>query len=220
MSARSTAVTFTNGTRNTSLLLVDSGLAHGEWSSEPPNVIGPGQDVNWGSQSDGFLTGTEGYVRYFPFPAGTDDVGVPSPVPDDATVYLYWDNPYIGSNSYDQSAPSPYAVSREGSGSGDNAAISFSLGGAFGPDTCVPGFVWREAFEGDHVCVLPATRAQAQQDNSQAAARRAGGGAFGPDTCKQGYVWREASPTDHVCVTPETRTQTALDNEAASQRVI
>jgi hypothetical protein len=71
-----------------------------------------------------------------------------------------------------------------------------------------------------HVCVLPETRAQAQQDNSQAGARRAGGGDFGPDTCKQGYVWREASPADHVCVTPETRTQTALDNKSASERVI
>jgi hypothetical protein len=35
-------------------------------------------------------------------------------------------------------------------------------------DTCKPGFVWREAFSNDHVCVDPAVRAQAQADNAAA----------------------------------------------------
>lgn len=88
-------------------------------------------------------------------------------------------------------------------------------------DTCRQGYVWREAFAGDHVCVTPETRAQASQDNGQASARREpGGGAYGPDTCVSGFVWREARPTDHVCVTPETREQTARDNaQAAARRV-
>ena len=43
--------------------------------------------------------------------------------------------------------------------------------GPFGPDTCVSGYVWREAYPNDHVCVLPATRTQAGSDNSQAAGR-------------------------------------------------
>ena len=86
-------------------------------------------------------------------------------------------------------------------------------------DTCRPGFVWREAFPGDHVCVTPETRAQAAHDNSQADARREpGGGPFGPDTCREGFVWREAHPGDHVCVTPETRAQTAEDNRLAATR--
>ena len=81
-----------------------------------------------------------------------------------------------------------------------------------GADTCIEGYVWREAFPHDHVCVTPAIRAQAASDNGQAASRREpGGGAYGPDTCRQGYVWREASPDDHVCVIPETRTQAASD---------
>jgi hypothetical protein len=42
----------------------------------------------------------------------------------------------------------------------------------YGPDTCLPGYVWREAFPGDHVCVTEETRAQAAYDNSQALARR------------------------------------------------
>jgi hypothetical protein len=84
----------------------------------------------------------------------------------------------------------------------------------------VQGFVWREAFPGDHVCVDPAVRAQAAADNQLAPQRRMpGGGAYGPDTCRQGFVWREARPEDHVCVPPETRTQTANDNRAAAGRV-
>jgi len=94
-------------------------------------------------------------------------------------------------------------------------------GGPTDPDTCVQGFVWREAFTGDHVCVTPATRAQAAEDDGLAASRRSpDGGAYGPDTCLQGYVWRDAIPSDHVCVTPATRDQTAQDNSlAASRRV-
>jgi hypothetical protein len=84
---------------------------------------------------------------------------------------------------------------------------------------CRQGFVWREAFPGDYVCVTPATREQAARDNSQASARRQrGGGASGPNTCIQGYVWREARPGDFVCVSPQTRDQTAADNRAAPSR--
>jgi hypothetical protein len=90
-----------------------------------------------------------------------------------------------------------------------------------GSDTCKQGWVWREAFAGDHVCVTPQVRAQAADDNRLAASRRSpSGGPFGPDTCLQGFVWREASPSDHVCVLPATRAQAAADNgQAASRRV-
>lgn len=86
-------------------------------------------------------------------------------------------------------------------------------------DTCIEGFVWREAYPGDHVCVTPATRAQTVTDNTLAAVRREPqGGTHGPDTCKPGFVWREARPDDHVCVTPEVRAQTARDNSLAHTR--
>jgi hypothetical protein len=89
----------------------------------------------------------------------------------------------------------------------------------FGPDTCLPGFVWREAFPGDHVCVTGATRTEAASDNALASQRRSPtGGPFGPDTCLPGFVWREASPADHVCVTGATRTQAASDNAQAAAR--
>ena len=87
------------------------------------------------------------------------------------------------------------------------------------PDACNQGYVWREAFPGDHVCVSPKTRDRAAYDNSQASARREpGGGQYGPNTCKEGYVWRSARPQDYVCVTPQTRDQTAADNDQAASR--
>jgi hypothetical protein len=92
-------------------------------------------------------------------------------------------------------------------------------GGDYGPDTCLQGWVWREAYPGDHVCVTSATRSQARADNAAAASRRnPAGGAYGPDTCLPGWVWREARGNDHVCVTPETRSQTWADNAAGAAR--
>ena len=83
----------------------------------------------------------------------------------------------------------------------------------YGPDTCDQGYVWREAFPGDHVCVRPQVRAQAAADNAAAPSRRQpGGGAYGPDTCLPGFVWRDARPGDHVCVPPATRDQHAGEN--------
>ena len=39
-------------------------------------------------------------------------------------------------------------------------------------DTCINGYVWREAFADDHVRVSPETRTKAAVDNSQTANRR------------------------------------------------
>ncbi|MDT5196922.1 MAG: hypothetical protein QOH20_3676, partial [Mycobacterium sp.] len=72
----------------------------------------------------------------------------------------------------------------------------------YGPDTCIQGFVWREAGPGDIVCVTPAVRSSTAQQNQAAGQNREpDGGAYGPDTCKQGFVWREAFGGDVVCVT-------------------
>lgn len=84
----------------------------------------------------------------------------------------------------------------------------------FGADTCLRGYVWREASPNDHVCVTGAVRTQAAADNSQADARRVSGS----DGCQSGFVWREAFPGDHVCVTALTRAQTAVDNKRNDAR--
>jgi hypothetical protein len=83
----------------------------------------------------------------------------------------------------------------------------------YGPDTCLQGYVWREAFDGDTICVTPDRRAQILADNAAAAARRSPtGGAYGPDTCLPGFVWRVARPEDLVCVSPEERDRIAAEN--------
>jgi len=87
------------------------------------------------------------------------------------------------------------------------------------PAMCRPGYVLREAYPGDRVCVDSQTHDQVASDNAQAGTRREpNGGASGPDTCRPGYVWREARQGDHVCVTPAVRAQTAEDNQYAIAR--
>ena len=88
----------------------------------------------------------------------------------------------------------------------------------YGPNTCLNGFVWREAFAGDVVCVPPSTRTRAKQDNAAAASRRDPSAGYGPFGCQQGYVWREARASDLVCVTPNIRSQAKADNAAAASR--
>ncbi len=100
-----------------------------------------------------------------------------------------------------------------------NLTSSAMAEGAYGPDTCKPGFVWREAFTDDTVCVTPAERSLARRQNQKANLRKnPSGGAYGPDTCRNGYVWRDATEGDHVCVTPDERSQAAQQNAEAPGR--
>lgn len=94
-----------------------------------------------------------------------------------------------------------------------------SAGGDYGPDTCLEGYVWREARAGDVVCVTPATRKQTRADNAVKASRWISG-PFGPHTCVNGYVWREAFAGDDVCVTPAVRAQAKADNAKAADRKV
>jgi hypothetical protein len=89
------------------------------------------------------------------------------------------------------------------------------------PIPCLNGYVWRQAFPQDYVCVSPATRDQAADDDDAATSRvELLGGAYGPYTCDQGYVWRGIVPTDYVCVLPATRSQAAYDDSQAGNRYL
>jgi hypothetical protein len=89
----------------------------------------------------------------------------------------------------------------------------------YGPDTCIQGFVWREARPGDTVCVTPDVRSQTAAQNAAAPQNKEpNGGTYGPNTCKQGFVWRDAFGGDQVCVVPAVRSQAAADNAAAASR--
>jgi hypothetical protein len=84
----------------------------------------------------------------------------------------------------------------------------------FGLFTCKSGFVWREAYPADLVCVRPITRERTREENRLGPSRRLPGRL----TCRQGFVWREASPSDLVCVPTSRRDQARSDNRLAQDR--
>lgn len=85
------------------------------------------------------------------------------------------------------------------------APAAFVTSGPAAPG-CRPGYVWRDARDGDGVCVTPVERDLAHAQNAAAVLhRQPGGGAYGPLTCRPGYVWRDAWDGDGVCVTPAER---------------
>src|SRR5262245_43381625 len=75
-------------------------------------------------------------------------------------------------------------------------------------DECADGFVWREAFPDDHVCVIPEVRERVKEQNRNAGQYTTQGGA----ECTPGYVFRMAGPRDQVCVTEDERDQAQQDN--------
>ena len=88
MAARSVRAFLHNQTPDTLFKIRDE-IDHGEWAGwRPPNAIAPFMTVPMGSESDGFLTGTEANVTY---QIGNDQA---------KTLYAQWDNPFAGSNSY------------------------------------------------------------------------------------------------------------------------
>jgi hypothetical protein len=46
--------------------------------------------------------------------------------------------------------------------------------GPYGPNTCLTGFVWREAFAGDQICVTPEIRKLVKDENAMHASRSTG----------------------------------------------
>lgn len=115
MASRSVQVHFKN-TTDSVMTLKKSALDHGIWSQDnhPPETIeGGDQNVQWGSESDGFMTGTEGYVTYILGSGGE--------------VTLKWDNPYLGANSYSSSTPAGYSCQYAG-GHENNSNVTFTLG--------------------------------------------------------------------------------------------
>jgi hypothetical protein len=77
-------------------------------------------------------------------------------------------------------------------------------------EPCNHGYVWREAFAKDYVCVHPAVRTQVQKDNAATGSRyEAPGDSF---ACVSPYVRREAFAGDTACVTSERRDQVRREN--------
>ncbi|GGU49404.1 aegerolysin family protein [Streptomyces lavendofoliae] len=111
--ARSTHVTFNNHTDRL-MVRTDARLSWGVWTANqyPPEAIPPGNTRSWQSESEGFATGTQGEATF-----ALQGVG---------DVKVKWNNPYVGGNGYECSAPAGYQCRRSG-GSGDNASPVFTL---------------------------------------------------------------------------------------------
>ncbi len=58
----------------------------------------------------------------------------------------------------DYDAPSDGIIHPGGNGGSDGNKYRDPAGGAYGPDTCLPGYVWREGYDGDTQCVTPEER--------------------------------------------------------------
>ena len=76
--------------------------------------------------------------------------------------------------------------------------------------SCSQGFVWREAFPGDYVCVTSESRSLVTSENRDPAHA---------EPCQPGTVWRESRPSHHICVSLERRAEVADENRLASGRV-
>jgi len=84
--------------------------------------------LTFGSESNGFMTGTEGHA-YFGFDHCSPYVGDNrqwiNPLP--AVLKLHWNNPYVGSNSYDSTGSDPLFMVYRSGGSGNNATVTWTV---------------------------------------------------------------------------------------------
>jgi hypothetical protein len=102
------------------LLLVTARLDHGEWTTEPPHLILLGDEGRWESESNGFATGTEGEADYF-------TQSCRDPNFNNKRIHFHWDNPFVGSNSYDTAGTDGAFHSRIVGGDGNHAGVSVTF---------------------------------------------------------------------------------------------
>ncbi len=148
MAARSVRVIFENRA-HVNLALQEAHLDGGIWTDQPPQLIG--NAAEWASESSGVATGTEGHATYSIQDIDGNTIG---------SLALHWDNPFIGSNSYDASA------SPEGQGDGSGFSAGYFGGG--GNDATVTflllgGKCSVDSNSGEVAC----TQEQAQQGQPQ-----------------------------------------------------
>ncbi|PNP76651.1 hypothetical protein FNYG_10070 [Fusarium nygamai] len=110
MPARATSITIVNKTSQD--FHAGSGtLQHGIWNNNVPDTIPKGQSADMGAESDGILSGDEGWVHY-KSAAGE--------------MTFHFDNPYVGDNSYDTTGPKSFNISSSG-GDGNECHITWTV---------------------------------------------------------------------------------------------
>lgn len=123
--SRSVQIFFTNQTSQTLTLPANgASLSGGIWSAglTPPSTIPGNSTVNWQSESDGFLTGTQGIATY---------VFADSTTNTEFSVTVSWDNPYDGSSTYLTSVAPQAAGYQSQGGTSDNDADNATFNVSF-----------------------------------------------------------------------------------------
>ncbi|KAB0498163.1 MULTISPECIES: aegerolysin family protein [Pseudomonas] len=122
MAKRSVDVYFENYLDSTLSLTQNSlKLDHGEWDTYPPQkILKPSSNVSgkgyWKTESDGFATGTEALCSYAFYDFVTEEI---------CNINIHWDDPYVGSNSYEITTDSDNVKVSYSGGDGDNATVTF-----------------------------------------------------------------------------------------------
>ncbi|MFD8480540.1 hypothetical protein [Kitasatospora sp. NPDC059673] len=112
MAARSVQITLHNHS-DQDLTLTSNDLPGGEWTTQPPDNVGPQADTTWASESDGIATGTQGSAVYA--------IGG-----DGSSLKIAWDNPFAGTNKYATDVSPGFALYQSG-WSGDNVSVDYVL---------------------------------------------------------------------------------------------
>lgn len=116
--ARSTHIIIKNNT-NHRMIGTNIEIKHGKLTSKPPRTIEPGSIGEWGAESNGIATGTEGSVTY-----RLDGIS--------GTSIFNWDNPFVGSNSANGSGSSGFKIDTIGN-KGNRTLVFFSIHDANNP---------------------------------------------------------------------------------------
>jgi hypothetical protein len=111
------------------------------------------------------------------------------------------------------------------SGWSPEAMVTIEL--PYGPDTCKPGFVWRDAVRGDHICVTPERRQKVADDFHTAKSRAPAPSdlciyvedpiacARGQGPCLEGFVPRDV-PGENVIVCVDQKEADLIAQENAN----
>lgn len=109
--ARRSVVAYFENHTNCNLVRTEHSLNHGIWSEGVPRRIAAGNTEVWASESNGFMTGTEGRAAFSCDHGNTD---------------VHWDNPYIGRNTYSKATVAPHTIVQTGR-EGEAAVVRFIL---------------------------------------------------------------------------------------------
>ena len=116
--AERTVVVYLSNLSGCTMTRAAASLSHGVWTITPAVQIANNTTSEWESESNGVLTGTEGTATYV---LGN----CANPAQNAKLAIFHWDNPYVGSNTYDTSGTTPGVnIVRKG-GSGDNAIVNW-----------------------------------------------------------------------------------------------